>query len=74
MQLKSHEANLCKENDEIKNDQIFKELEVEKVVQYWTITKQELSEQQNRCIEMEAKLQRIKTAHIKQVSVRKNLN
>lgn len=67
--LKTNETNLNKENEEIKSEQNLKELEIEKIAQYWTLTKQQLLDKQHCCIELEAKLQRIKTVHVEQVSV-----
>lgn len=53
----------------MKTDHNYKELEVEKLMQFWTITKQQLADEQQRSIELEGKLQRMKTAHVEQVSV-----
>ncbi|KAI1716010.1 hypothetical protein Ddc_10600 [Ditylenchus destructor] len=67
--LKKAEADLSHANDAMKTDQNFKELEVEKLMQFWTITKQQLADEQQRSIELEGKLQRMKTAHVEQVSL-----
>ncbi|KAI1707347.1 hypothetical protein DdX_12443 [Ditylenchus destructor] len=67
--LKKAEADLSRANDAMKTDHNYKELEVEKLMQFWTITKQQLADEQQRSIELEGKLQRMKTAHVEQVSL-----
>ena len=53
----------------MKGEQNLRELEVERLLQYWTLTRQALAEEQARAVELERRLQRTKTAHIEQVSV-----
>lgn len=67
--MKSLEEHLLKENELIKNDRSFKELELEKLSQFWTITREQLEDQKHQSIEVEARLQRVKSAHIEQISV-----
>ncbi|KAI6189590.1 hypothetical protein M3Y97_00024800 [Aphelenchoides bicaudatus] len=68
-EMKSLEEHLLKENELIKNDRSFKELELEKLSQFWTITREQLEDQKHQSIEVEARLQRVKSAHIEQISL-----
>jgi hypothetical protein len=68
-QLKASEDRLAKENEVVKNDRSYKELELEKLTQFWTITREQLEEQRQQAVELETRMQRVKAAHVEQVSV-----
>lgn len=63
------EKKLQEQNAALKQEQAFKELQAEKLTQYWTLTQQQLSLQERKAVELEAKMQRLKTIHVEQVSV-----
>lgn len=44
-------------------------MEAEKLTQYWTITKHQLKGQQEKSVELEVKMHKMKTVHVEQVSV-----
>lgn len=67
--MKALEDELLKENELIKNDRSFKELELEKLAQFWTITREQLENERHQAVELETRLQRVKAAHIEQISV-----
>ncbi|KAH7730589.1 Protein C47E8.6 [Aphelenchoides avenae] len=66
---KAQLAQLEKENNSLKNDRNLKEMEAEKLTQYWTITKSQLKEQQEKSVELEVKMHKMKTVHVEQVSL-----
>ncbi|KAI6213819.1 hypothetical protein M3Y94_00197000 [Aphelenchoides besseyi] len=68
-QLKASEEILTKENEIIRNDRNYKELELEKLTQFWTITRGQLQQQQQQAVDLEARMQRVKVAHVEQVSL-----
>lgn len=45
------------------------EVELEKVTQFWTITRKKLAAEKEQNIKMESKIQLLKTAHVEQISV-----
>jgi len=65
--LRKSEAVLVMENEVMKTEQNLQELEVEKTVQFWTIAKMNLWEEQQRGFELERRLQRMRSAHVAQV-------
>jgi hypothetical protein len=54
----------------VKNDRSYKELELEKLTHFWTITREQLDEQRHRAIDLETRMQRVKAAHVEQISVK----
>ncbi|KAI6200108.1 hypothetical protein M3Y96_00698200 [Aphelenchoides besseyi] len=68
-QLKASEEVLMKENEIIRNDRNYKELELEKLTQFWTITRAQLQQQQQQAVDLEARMQRLKVAHVEHVSL-----
>lgn len=69
-QLKKKNEELLKEVEVIKSDRNLKELEVEKLTQYWGLTRHQLEKEQQELTDMECKLQKMKTAHAEQISVK----
>jgi hypothetical protein len=60
---------LSKENEIVKNERSYKELELEKLTQFWTITRGQLEERSNHAIDLETSMQRVKAANLEQISV-----
>ncbi|KAI6227458.1 hypothetical protein M3Y99_01256200 [Aphelenchoides fujianensis] len=69
LQLKASEEILTKENEVVRNDRNYKELELEKLTQFWTITRGQLQLHKQQAVELEARMQRVKAAHVEQVSL-----
>uniref|UniRef100_A0A914BYN4 Uncharacterized protein n=1 Tax=Acrobeloides nanus TaxID=290746 RepID=A0A914BYN4_9BILA len=67
--LKKKNEELLKEVEVIKSDRNLKELEVEKLTQYWGLTRHQLEKEQQELTDMECKLQKMKTAHAEQISL-----
>lgn len=70
--MKALEEQLSKENEFVKNDRTYKELELEKLTQFWTITHEQLEAQKQQDVELETRMQRVKAAHVEHISVSLN--
>ncbi|KAI6207301.1 hypothetical protein M3Y99_01848900 [Aphelenchoides fujianensis] len=73
LQLKHQKRSSPKENEVVRNDRNYKELELEKLTQFWTITRGQLQLQKQQAVELEARMQRVKAAHVEQVSLNTRL-
>lgn len=69
-ELKALEEKLSKECEFVKNDRNYKDLELEKLTQFWTITREQLEDQRQQAIDLETRMERIKAVHVEQISVR----
>ncbi|CAD5231605.1 unnamed protein product [Bursaphelenchus xylophilus] len=66
---KASEEKLTKENEMIKKNYQEKELEVEKLSQFWLLSQQQLQMLERKNVELEAKMQKIQSVHVETVSL-----
>lgn len=67
--MKEKKIEYTNELNTLKSEQNFYEIELEKLTQFWTITRQQLASEQERSIKLETCIQRLKTTHVEQISV-----
>uniref|UniRef100_A0A7E4UQ46 RAB6-interacting golgin n=1 Tax=Panagrellus redivivus TaxID=6233 RepID=A0A7E4UQ46_PANRE len=66
--LKKELSTVTKENTAVKNERSIKDLEIEKLGQFWQISKNELKDAIKQRYEVEERYERMKTAHMEEVS------
>ncbi|CAD5225073.1 unnamed protein product [Bursaphelenchus okinawaensis] len=66
---KELEEKLKKENEVIKKDQLERELEIEKLSQFWLLSQQQLQLYERKNVELEGKIQKMQSVHVETVSL-----